>query len=37
MLAQNLQEYLLLHVNYRENRGSGFIEGMKWKANLVNR
>jgi len=28
---------LLLDVNYRENRGICFIEGIKWKANLVNR
>jgi len=37
MLAQKLQECLLLHVNYRENRGIYFIEGIKWKANFVNR
>jgi hypothetical protein len=37
MLAQKLQECLLLHVNYRENRGICFVEGIKWKANLVNR
>jgi len=37
MLAQKLQECLLLHVNYRENSGICFIEGIKWKANFVNR
>jgi hypothetical protein len=31
------QECSLLHVNYRENRGIGFIEGTKWKENSVNR
>ena len=36
MLAQKQQECLLLDVNYRENRGICFIEGIKWKANLVN-
>jgi len=37
MLAQKLQECLLLHVKSGENRGNGFIEGIKWKENLVNR
>ena len=37
MLALKLQECLLLHVNYRENRGICFIEGITWKANFVNR
>jgi len=37
MLVQKQQECLLLHVNYRENRGICFIEGTKWKENSVNR
>jgi len=37
MLAQKLQECLLLHVNYPENRGNCFIEAIKSKANFVNR
>ena len=37
MLTQKQQECLLLHVNYRENRGICFIEGIKWKAHFVNR
>jgi hypothetical protein len=37
MLAQKLHECLLLHVNYPENRGIEFIEGIKWKVNFVNR
>jgi hypothetical protein len=36
MLAQNLQECLLLNVNYPEKTGICFIEGIKWKANFVN-
>jgi len=31
MLAQKLQECLLLQVNYGETRGIFFIEGIKWK------